>query len=343
MNNVGLRFRENLSGVFHVIQEELDGIIAGIQGSWNIEHKPTGTHGDISVDSLTLNTRGQIDGDIRLKGQQRWLQGPWFLDEPGVVGTHIAMLRPAQITADQDDYAPGGINTAIGLELDADADDRVITGISQSRVQKRLLFIVNIGSYRLKFAHEDSGSTATNRLDLPSDLPAYLDSGSYVWLYYDTSIRRWRMMLTGFGGQYRFPATQNPSTDANTLDDFEEGTWTPTIGGTSTASTEEGQYTKIGKVVLATFNFRLTAVGSGSTTILSGLPFAASGGSGNVAGSIGYFDQLATSTYWLGGYTVGSTIKFTGQAALDANVDDGFTVFADTTGIVGTVVYHAAS
>ncbi len=28
-------------------------------------------------------------------------------------------------------------------------------------------------------------------------------------------------------GQITFPATQNPSADANTLDDYEEGTWTP--------------------------------------------------------------------------------------------------------------------
>jgi len=38
------------------------------------------------------------------------------------------------------------------------------------------------------------------------------------------------------GGQIKFPATQNSSADANTLDDYEEGTWTPTLpnGGTVT-------------------------------------------------------------------------------------------------------------
>jgi hypothetical protein len=32
------------------------------------------------------------------------------------------------------------------------------------------------------------------------------------------------------GSGISFPATQSASTNANTLDDYEEGTWTPTIG-----------------------------------------------------------------------------------------------------------------
>ena len=57
------------------------------------------------------------------------------------------------------------------------------------------------------------------------------------------------------GGQIQFPATQSPSADANTLDDYEEGTWTPTItfatpGNLSVAyTTQSGSYTKIGRMV----------------------------------------------------------------------------------------------
>jgi hypothetical protein len=39
------------------------------------------------------------------------------------------------------------------------------------------------------------------------------------------------------GAGIQFPATQVSSADANTLDDYEEGTWTPTIGGSSTNPT----------------------------------------------------------------------------------------------------------
>jgi hypothetical protein len=81
-----------------------------------------------------------------------------------------------------------------------------------------------------------------------------------------------------------FPATQSASSDANTLDDYEEGTWTPTIIGSSTAgtvtySTRLGKYTKIGNVVtyqcLVDWN---SGTGSGFLRV-SGLPFNDAGGS----------------------------------------------------------------
>lgn len=56
-------------------------------------------------------------------------------------------------------------------------------------------------------------------------------------------------------GQIKFPATQVASSDVNTLDDYEEGTWSPTItasgGGTMVVVTQQGSYVKIGKAVIA--------------------------------------------------------------------------------------------
>jgi hypothetical protein len=76
-----------------------------------------------------------------------------------------------------------------------------------------------------------------------------------------------------------FPATQNNSSDANTLDDYEEGTFTPSlIGSTSGSATSGGNtygnYTKVGRLV--TLNFVIT-ISSVNTLVgnvkLSGLPF----------------------------------------------------------------------
>ena len=81
----------------------------------------------------------------------------------------------------------------------------------------------------------------------------------------------------------KFPATQVASTDANTLDDYEEGTWTPVVTGTGTAGTYEpdntfnkGFYQKIGRIVtvraISALASSITAGGSGSMQI-GGLPF----------------------------------------------------------------------
>jgi hypothetical protein len=59
-------------------------------------------------------------------------------------------------------------------------------------------------------------------------------------------------------GQIKFPATQNASAGANTLDDYEEGTWTPSIGGTATYSFQVGRYTKIGNMVAIQMDLQIT-------------------------------------------------------------------------------------
>ena len=82
-----------------------------------------------------------------------------------------------------------------------------------------------------------------------------------------------------------FPATQVAATDVNTLDDYEEGTFTPTIVGGTTAGVgtyvvQSGNYTKVGNLV----TFRLYVATSAHTgtgaMLISGLPFT-SNGTGN--------------------------------------------------------------
>jgi hypothetical protein len=83
---------------------------------------------------------------------------------------------------------------------------------------------------------------------------------------------------TANGVGITFPATQSASSDANTLDDYEEGTWTPTIGGstvlgTGTYTTQQGTYTKIGNSVRFQAYIAWTAhTGSGQLEV-RGYPF----------------------------------------------------------------------
>lgn len=83
------------------------------------------------------------------------------------------------------------------------------------------------------------------------------------------------------GSGVSFPATQSPSTDANTLDDYEEGTWTPTVtagAGAITAYTASGYYTKIGRSVECTATINITTNGTGADNIVYTLPFTAAAG-----------------------------------------------------------------
>jgi hypothetical protein len=88
-----------------------------------------------------------------------------------------------------------------------------------------------------------------------------------------------------------FPATQSASSNANTLDDYEEGSWTPTIFGSTTAGTtnhvsQQGWYVKIGNTVIVGFYVDYNAATGTGNLLIGGLPFASGGGSNYSAGSI---------------------------------------------------------
>lgn len=105
-------------------------------------------------------------------------------------------------------------------------------------------------------------------------------------------------------GQIAFPATQNPSAGANTLDDYEEGTFTPALTyatpGTFsvTYTTQAGRYVKIGQMVwidveITTLTF-VRGTASGRLN-LTGLPFSHAAETSYVACDIGGFVLVLTT------------------------------------------------
>ena len=145
-------------------------------------------------------------------------------------------------------------------------------------------------------------------------------------------------------GQIKFPAAQNASADANTLDDYEEGTWTPgfAFGGASvgaTYSSQTGRYTKIGNVVVISAILSLTAKGSSTGAVtITGLPFTAENYG---AFSIGqFFNFTYTSGNQIYGYTSATIIQIqqTTSAGALTNVDS--TQFTNITQIIFSATYR---
>lgn len=131
-------------------------------------------------------------------------------------------------------------------------------------------------------------------------------------------------------GQIQFPATQNPSTNPNVLDDYEEGTWTPTIafGGASvgvTYAVRSGSYTKVGNMVTFRMQINLTSKGSSIGVVtISGLPFTCIA---NTAIAIWYINLLSGNAL-IGVLNAGTSIGVYSGAAgsasqlTNANVDN---------------------
>ena len=114
-----------------------------------------------------------------------------------------------------------------------------------------------------------------------------------------------------------FPTTQVASADANTLDDYEEGTWTATIVGTTTAGTatyaaQTGNYTKVGRAVSIILYIAWSGhTGTGNMN-LHGLPFTSASGNNSAGVTIGYLNNLALTAN-----SVFSPIIDAGQTKVD--------------------------
>ena len=106
------------------------------------------------------------------------------------------------------------------------------------------------------------------------------DKGKLIFMALDGGSTAGRMDLTEHGLTFN-----GDTAAANALDDYEEGTWTPTYGGSSsnpsvTHDFQDGQYVKIGKIVIASFFIgtdAVSATGSGSL-LVNGLPFTSRSG-----------------------------------------------------------------
>ena len=113
---------------------------------------------------------------------------------------------------------------------------------------------------------------------------------------------------TQAGTGISFPAAQSASTDANTLDDYEEGTWTPTVftdgGGHSvTYGVQRGTYTKIGRSVSISWYVSWSAFTGGSNGVRVGnLPFT-SQSTGPGVYYTGANSEHGTSITYPAGYT----------------------------------------
>jgi hypothetical protein len=128
-----------------------------------------------------------------------------------------------------------------------------------------------------------------------TDFGGFYGINFYTSATNNTPVLRMRVQSDGvlslLSGQLKFPATQIPSSDPNTLDDYEEGTYTPDIRlGSWTFGARSGFYTRIGNLVTVNLLLVWTAnnAPSGDPFQIT-MPFSAFG-SGNLRApaTIGY-------------------------------------------------------
>jgi hypothetical protein len=147
-------------------------------------------------------------------------------------------------------------------------------------------------------------------------------------------------------GQLKFPATQVASADANTLDDYEEGTWTMGVSfdGASagvTTSSNTGTYTKIGRQVTVNGFLALTSKGSSTGRAkITGLPFTIPNNVANYGAASLWFNAITFANQLLANGVINeTTIEL--EEITEAGVRTGITEadFANNTSMIVNFTY----
>jgi hypothetical protein len=128
------------------------------------------------------------------------------------------------------------------------------------------------------------------------------------------------------GGQIAFPATPNPSSNVNTLDDYKEGVWTATdVSGAGLGTLGTGTYVKIGITVWVSAQVIYPATASGLAAAIGGLPYAVNAGVHGGGASVYGVGRL---WFFTAGTSTVSPLNFTTGAALtNANLTSSNNIF----------------
>ena len=162
--------------------------------------------------------------------------------------------------------SPDGSSTQAGIRM---SPSMTVAEAAANQAQAAIYAVDSNYSASIIFANKATGAlgnSLTERMRINAGAPILCLAGG------NTS-------ATGTG--IAFPATQSASSDANTLDDYEEGTWTPTFGSTGTnptvsyvAGARTGTYVKIGRMVYIFWDVTASSISGGSgQPALTGLPF----------------------------------------------------------------------
>jgi hypothetical protein len=105
-------------------------------------------------------------------------------------------------------------------------------------------------------------------------------------------------LIVASGQGIDFSATPGTGT-SELLADYEEGTWTPSIGGTATYTLQSGIYTKVGRLVSVSAVLQINVIGTGNVNTISGLPFARDANSMQAPGSMTFISAISSTVSFL--------------------------------------------
>jgi len=122
---------------------------------------------------------------------------------------------------------------------------------------------------------------------------------------------------------------------------YEQGTWTPSIGGTATYTLQSGTYTRIGRMVFVSAVLQINVIGTGNVNTISGLPFTRDANSMQAPGSMTFISAISSSVSLLVPVVQvnTSTVIFQGLT-IPGNTTSQINVFQNSARVDFQVIYQ---
>ena len=175
-----------------------------------------------------------------------------------------------------------------------------------------------------------AGTNDSNHIRGDGTSLKFMNASGGATLFENNGTERFRITNDG--------VTFNGDTAAeNALDDYEEGTWTPSLAGTATYLIQIGTYTKIGNLVTLKFTINVNTIGSGNNDLITGLPFTAN--SGLCAGSVGRLKSAGANWVSCSLYVTSDTIVISSKQAAGTDDTQSGLIFGNSTRMDGSVTY----
>jgi len=256
------------------------------------------TTGDLTLDvSGIVNldssfSSGTLGGIIRLSDA-----GTQFADLHEDSGNFL--ISSAQVDKDIIFKGNDGGSVITAMTIDMSAGGTVGIGTSSPTAKLNVAGATS-GDYLAKIE-------STNQFGLKIKTTSTSDSHEQFAIHDGNNNAKFKVM--GGGTVHATGINLGGSGAANRLDDYEEGTWTPTAtNGGSFSNSAYGTYTKIGNVVTLHATLIVSSNSSGLGFGITSLPFAQS--SSNTEAAAGFYMRYTTdSTYRMFYLSNGSVIS----------------------------------
>lgn len=288
---ITLRFRDTLPPN---VVDELDNVLGKFKGIWLTEHDQDGSHTDIHAHSVavTKDTTKGWTGDVSAGGNVvAQGVGTFGGDVTANSGASSGIAWESKLSGSEGNASMLGPALDLGGSA-ANFAWRIVANTLKgaspgSQGSLEFVRVSESGAFRRAMRLSQADTPAAGEYYLVPSVAGKLFLGATASLFADAG-RITKMWATDVDStnvitnSVTFPATQVASAGANTLDDYEEGTFIPQLssdgGGSTTYAVQVGSYIKIGRFCFISGRIILgvNAFAAGNIYI-TGMPFNVGG------------------------------------------------------------------